>query len=329
MAKQMMYGEAMATAIVEEMQRNADVIFYGQNMAMTERDPMLKMFGKNRVRLAPISETAEIGIAVGSAITGLRPIVELWMSEFMLVAMDQVLNEAPRLRYMSGGQVKVPLVLKAGYGFAAGWAGQHSNCLYHTIMGIPGLKVALPSTPADAKGLMASAIRDDNPVVYLHHYMLTLDTGDVPDGEYLVPFGVADIKRAGNDITIVATGWMVKKTLAAADQLAREGISAEVIDPRTLAPLDVDTIIKSVKKTGRLVLVDQAPRHSSAAAIIAGDVAEKGFEYLRAPVVLVTALDAPVPYSEPLESYLLPNEDKIAHAVRSVLAERAVANLSH
>jgi pyruvate dehydrogenase E1 component beta subunit len=196
-------------------------------------------------------------------------------------------------------------------------------------MGIPGLKVALPSTPADAKGLMASAIRDDNPVVYLHHYMLTLDTGDVPDGEYLVPFGVADIKRAGNDITIVATGWMVKKTLAAADQLAREGISAEVIDPRTLAPLDVDTIIKSVKKTGRLVLVDQAPRHSSAAAIIAGDVAEKGFEYLRAPVVLVTALDAPVPYSEPLESYLLPNEDKIAHAVRSVLAERAVANLSH
>jgi pyruvate dehydrogenase E1 component beta subunit len=311
------------------MQRNADVIFYGQNMAMTERDPMLKMFGKNRVRLAPISETAEIGIAVGAAITGLRPIVELWMSEFMLVAMDQVLNEAPRLRYMSGGQVKVPLVLKAGYGFAAGWAGQHSNCLYHTIMGIPGLKVALPSTPADAKGLMASAIRDDNPVVYLHHYMLTLDTGDVPDGEYLVPFGVADIKRAGNDITIVATGWMVKKTLAAADQLAREGISAEVIDPRTLAPLDVDTIIKSVKKTGRLVLVDQAPRHSSAAAIIAGDVAEKGFEYLRAPVVLVTALDAPVPYSEPLESYLLPNEDKIAHAVRSVLAERAVANLSH
>jgi pyruvate dehydrogenase E1 component beta subunit len=329
MAKQMMYGEAMATAIVEEMQRNADVIFYGQNMAMTERDPMLKRFGKNRVRLAPISETAEIGIAVGAAITGLRPIVELWMSEFMLVAMDQVLNEAPRLRYMSGGQVKVPLVLKAGYGFAAGWAGQHSNCLYHTIMGIPGLKVALPSTPADAKGLMASAIRDDNPVVYLHHYMLTLDTGDVPDGEYLVPFGVADIKRAGNDITIVATGWMVKKTLAAADQLAREGISAEVIDPRTLAPLDVDTIIKSVKKTGRLVLVDQAPRHSSAAAIIAGDVAEKGFEYLRAPVVLVTALDAPVPYSEPLESYLLPNEDKIAHAVRSVLAERAVANLSH
>jgi pyruvate dehydrogenase E1 component beta subunit len=295
-------------------------------MAMTERDPMLKMFGRNRVRIAPISETAEIGIAVGAAVTGLRPIVELWMSEFMLVAMDQILNEAPRLRYMSGGQVKVPLVLKAGYGFAAGWGGQHSNCIYHTMMGIPGLKVALPSTPADAKGLMAASIRDNNPVVYLHHYMLTLDTGEVPDGEYVVAFGVADIKRAGNDVTIVATGWMVKKSLAAAEQLAREGISAEVIDPRTLAPLDVDTIIESVKKTGRLVLVDQAPRHSSAAVVIAAEVAEKGFEHLRAPIVMVTALDAPVPYSESLESYLLPNEDKIAHAVRSLVTEQVRAN---
>jgi len=322
MPKEMMYGEAMAEAIVEEMQRDADIVFYGQNMAMTERDTMLKMFGKNRVRLAPISETAEIGVAVGAAVTGLRPVVELWMSEFMLVAMDQVLNEAPRLRYMSGGRVKVPLVLKAGYGFAAGWAGQHSNCLYHTMMGIPGLKVALPSTPADAKGLMAAAIRDDNPVVYLHHYMLTLDKGDVPEGEHIVPFGIADIKRTGEDVTIVATGWMVKKSLAAAEQLAREGISAEVIDPRTLAPLDVNTIIKSVEKTGRLVLVDQAPRHSSAAAVIAAEVAEKGFEHLRAPIVLVTALDAPVPYSEPLENYLLPNEDKIANAARSLVTER-------
>jgi len=324
MPREMMYGEAMAAAIVEEMQRDSDMIFYGQNMAMTERDPMLKMFGKNRVRIAPISETAEIGIAIGAATTGLRPIVELWMNEFMLVAMDQVLNEAPRLRYMSGGQVKVPVVLKAGYGFAAGWAGQHSNCWYHTMMGIPGLKVALPSTPADAKGLMAAAIRDDNPVVYLHHYMLTLDTGEVPDGEHVIPFGVADVKRSGNDVTIVATGWMVKKALAAAEQLAREDIQAEVIDPRTLAPLDVDTILTSVKKTGRLVLVDQAPRHSSAAIVIAGEIAEKGFEYLRAPVAMVTALDASVPYSEPMENYLLPNEEKIAQAVRSVVGERVV-----
>ena len=325
MARTMMYGEAMATAIIEEMQRDENVIFYGQNMAMTERDPMLKMFGRNRVRLAPISETAEIGIAVGAAITGLRPIVELWMSEFMLVAMDQVINEAPRLRYMSGGQVKVPLVLKAGYGFAAGWAGQHSNCIYHALMGIPGLKVVLPSTPADAKGLMAAAIRDENPVVYLHPYMLMIDSGEVPEGEYVIPIGMADVKRAGTDVTIVATGWMVKKSLAAAETLAKEGISAEVVDPRSLAPLDVKTIVHSVKKTGHLVLVDQAPRHSSAAAVIAAEVAEHGFEHLRAPIKMVTALDTSIPYSKPLEEYVLPNEEKIIAAVKSVLLKNAVA----
>src|SRR5262249_45871214 len=220
MAREMMYGDAIAAAIIEEMQRDPNVVFYGQNMAMTERDPMLKRFGSERVRIAPISETAEIGIGIGAAMTGLRPIVELWMSEFMLVAFDQVINEAPRLRYMSGGQVSVPLVLKAGFGFCAGWAGQHSNCIYHTMMGIPGLKVVVPSTSADAKGLMAAAIRDDNPVVYLHSYMLTLDKGEVPDGEYVVPLGVADIKNPGTDVTIVAIGWMVKKALAAAERLA-------------------------------------------------------------------------------------------------------------
>jgi acetoin:2,6-dichlorophenolindophenol oxidoreductase subunit beta len=325
MAREMMFGEAMVTAIAEEMQRDSDVVFYGQNMAMTERDPMLKKFGKERVRITPISETAELGAAVGAAITGLRPIVELYMSEFMLVAFDQVLNEAPKLRYMSGGQVKVPVVFKAGFGFAAGWAGQHSNCIYNTMMGVPGLKVAIPSNPADAMGLMKTAIRDNNPVVYLHHYMLMLDKGEVPEGEHLVPFGVADIKRPGTDVTIVATAWMVKKSLAAAEILGAEGISAEVIDPRTLAPLDVKTILESVRKTGRLVLVDQAPRHASAAAIIAAEIAEHGFHSLKAPIKLVTALDAPIPYSEPLESYVLPNEEKIVSAVKSVLSKQAAA----
>src|SRR5246127_1713451 len=220
MARGMRYGGVIADANTEEMQRHPKVFFYGRNMAITERDPMLKRFGRERVRIAPISETAEIGIGIGAALTGLRPVVELWMSEFMLVAFDQVINEAPRLRYMSGGQVSVPLVLKAGFGFCAGWAGQHSNCIYHTMMGIPGLKVVVPSTPADAKGLMAAAIRDDNPVVYLHPYMLTLDKGDVPDGEYLVPLGVADVKRPGKDLTIVAVGWMVPKALAAARRLS-------------------------------------------------------------------------------------------------------------
>src|ERR1700690_3118781 len=171
MAREMMYVDAIAAAIIEEMQRDPNVVFYGQNMAMTERDPMLKKFGKDRVRLAPISETAEIGIGIGAAMTGLRPIVELWMSEFMLVAFDQVINEAPRLRYMSGGQVSVPVVFKAGFGFAAGWAGQPSIFFYPALRGIPGRRVVPPSPPADAKGLMAASIRDDNPVVYLHHYM--------------------------------------------------------------------------------------------------------------------------------------------------------------
>ena len=325
MPKEMMYGEAIATAIIEEMQRDSSVIFYGQNMGMTERDPMLKMFGKDRIRITPISETAELGVAIGAAMTGLRPIVELWMSEFMLVAFDQVLNEAPRLRYMSGGQVKVPVVFKAGYGFAAGWAGQHSNSLYHLFMGTPGLKVALPSTPADAKGLMKAAIRDDNPVVYLQHFLLTLEKGDVPDGDYVLPFGVADVKRAGSDVTIVATGWMVQKSLAAAEALAKEGISAEVIDPRTIAPLDVNTIVNSVKKTGHVVLVDQAPRHGSVAVVIAGEIAEHAFSALKAPVRLVTAADTPVPFSEPLEKFVLPDENKIVQAVKAVLQRHATA----
>lgn len=325
MPREMMFAEAIAVAITEEMQRDPNVVFYGQNMAMTDRDPFVKKFGKDRVRITPISETAELGIAIGAAMSGLRPVVELYMSEFMLVAFDEVVNEAPRLRYMSGGQVQVPVVFKAGFGFAAGWAGQHSNCIYGMMMGIPGLKVALPSTAADALGLMKSAIRDNNPVIYLHHYMLMLDKSPVPDGDYLVPFGVADVKRPGKDVTIVATAWMVKKSLLAAEMLAKEGISAEVIDPRTVAPLDVKTIVESVKKTGRLVLVDQAPRQSSAAVVIAGEIADQGFKYLKAPVKMVTALDTSVPYSEPMESFVLPSEQKIVDAVKSVLAVHAAA----
>jgi len=271
----------------------------------------------------PIPALAAATCLSSAAMSGLRPIVELYMAEFMLVAFDEVINEAPRLRYMSGGQVKVPVVFKAGFGFAAGWAGQHSNCIYGAMMGVPGLKVAVPSNAADAYGLMKSAIRDDNPVVYLHHYMLMLDKSPVPDGDYLVPFGVADVKRAGKDVTIVATAWMVKKSLAAAEMLAKEGISAEVIDPRTVSPLDTKTIVDSVKKTGRLVLVDQAPRHASAAIVIAGEIADQGFKYLKAPVKLVTALDTSVPYSEPMESFVLPSEAKIVDAVKSVLAVQA------
>ena len=319
MPRELPYIAAIEEAIRQEMDRDETVLLFGQNIATTENDPFLKAFGHDRVRVTPISETAEIGMAVGAALAGYRPVVELYMAEFMLVAMDQVVNEAPRFRYMSGGQVKLPLVLKAGYGFTAGWAGQHTGSIYGMFMGVPGLKIALPATAADAKGLMASAIRDDNPVVFFHHYLLTLTPGEVPEGEYLVPFGRADIRRPGTDVTIVATGWMVGRALAAADQLAGEGVSAEVIDPRTLAPLDTATIVESVSRTGHLVLVDQATRHSSASAVIAAEVAEAGFGYLKAPVKQVTALDTPIPYSKPMEEHVLPDEAKIMAAVRQVL----------
>src|SRR5205823_7607218 len=228
MAHELPYIAAIDEAIRLEMERDDKVLYFGQNMATTENEPYVDAFGKDRVRVTPISETAEIGMAVGAALAGFRPVVELYMAEFMLVAMDQVVNEAPRFRYMTGGQVKVPVVLKAGYGFTAGWAGQHTGTIYGMFMGVPGLKVAVPSTAADAKGLMTTAIRDDNPVAYFHHYLLTLEHGDVPDGEHAVPFGEAAIRREGGDVTIIGIGWTVGKALAAAEQLAADGIQAEV-----------------------------------------------------------------------------------------------------
>ena len=325
MAREMPYIAAIGEAIHLEMARDESVLYFGQNIATTDDDPFLAAFGHDRVRVTPISETAEIGMAVGAALAGYRPVVELYMAEFMLVAMDQVVNEAPRFRYMSGGKVKVPLVLKAGYGFTAGWAGQHTGSIYSMFMGVPGLKVVLPATAADAKGLMATAIRDDNPVCFFHHYLLTLEHGEVPEGEYLVPFGEAAVRRTGKDVTIVAIGWMVDRALAAAERLAADGVDAEVIDPRTLAPLDTATILESVAKTGRLVLVDQATRHGSASAVIAAEVADKGFDSLRAPIKQVTALDATIPYSEPMERFVLPDEDKIVAAVHQVLGSAPVA----
>jgi pyruvate dehydrogenase E1 component beta subunit len=325
MAREIPYIVAINEGIHQEMARDDSVLYYGQNLATTENDEFLKAFGGDRVRVTPISETAEIGMAVGAALAGLRPVVELYMAEFMLVAMDQVVNEAPRFRYMSGGRVKVPLVLKAGYGFTAGWAGQHTGSIYGMFMGIPGLKVALPATAADAKGLMATAIRDDNPVCFFHHYLLTLEPGEVPEGEYLVPFGQADIRRTGADVTIVATGWTVGQALQAAESLAADGIETEVIDPRTLVPLDLATILTSVEKTGHVVLVDQATRHASASAVIAAEIAERGFSSLKAPIRQVTALDASVPYSQPMEAFVLPDAVKIAGAVREVLGTAPIA----
>jgi acetoin:2,6-dichlorophenolindophenol oxidoreductase subunit beta len=325
MAHELPYIAAIGEAIAEEMARDETVLYFGQNIATHDDDPFLKAFGGDRVRVTPISETAEIGMAIGTAMAGYRPVVELYMAEFMLVAMDQVVNEANRFHYMSAGQVKVPLVLKAGYGFTCGWAGQHTGTIYSMFMGVPGLKVVVPSTAADAKGLMTASIRDDNPVCYFHHYLLTLEHGDVPDGEHVVPLGKAAVRREGGDVTVVAIGWCVDRALGAAEQLAASGIEAEVIDPRTLAPLDMDTILASVAKTGRLVVVDQSTRHGSAAAVIAAEVASEGFGSLKAPVKLVTALDATIPYSAPMEEYLLPDDAKVVEAVQQVLGNAPVA----
>ncbi len=325
MARELPYIAAIEEAIREEMERDERVLYFGQNIATHENDPFLQAFGSDRVRVTPISETAEIGMAVGAAAAGYRPVVELYMAEFMLVAMDQVVNEANRFHYMSGGQVTVPMVMKAGYGFTAGWAGQHTGSIYGMFMGVPGLKVAVPATAADAKGLMTASIRDDNPVVFFHHYLLTLEHGEVPEGEHVIPLGEANVVREGSDVTIVAIGFMLGKALAAAESLASEGISAEVIDPRTLAPLDTETILQSVEKTGRLVVVDQSTRHGSAAAVIAAEVASEGFSSLKAPIELVCSLDATIPYSEPMEEYILPSEEKIAEAVQQVLSSSPTA----
>jgi pyruvate dehydrogenase E1 component beta subunit len=319
MAHVIPYIAAIQEAIREEMERDERVLYFGQNMATSPDDPFLKQFGPARVRVTPISETAEIGMATGAAMAGFRPVVELYMAEFLLVAADQVVNEGSRFHFMSKGAVTVPMVLVAGYGFTYGWAGQHTGSIYGMFMGVPGLRVAMPSTPADAKGLMTTAIRDDNPVLFFHHYLLALTEGEVPDGEYAVPFGVADVKRSGSDVTVVATGNTVHSALAAAETLAERGVSAEVIDPRTIAPLDVDTILGSVARTGHLVVVDQATRHASAAAVIAADVAQKGFSSLQAPISLVTALDSSIAYAEPVESFVLPDEHKIVAAVGETL----------
>jgi pyruvate dehydrogenase E1 component beta subunit len=324
MARELPYIAAIAEAVREEMERDETVLYFGQNIATSENDPFLQAFGADRVRVTPISETAEIGMAVGAAFAGYRPVVQLYMAEFMLVAMDQVVNEAPRFHYMTAGQVKVPIVLQAGYGFTAGWAGQHTGTIYGMFMGVPGLKVAVPATPADAKGLMTASIRDDNPVVFFHHYLLTLEHGDVPEGEHVIPLGQANVVREGGDVTIVGIGHMVGKALEAAEQLAGDGVSAEVIDPRCLAPLDTETILASVEKTGKLVVVDQSTRHGSAAAVIAAEVASEGFSSLKAPVQLVCALDATIPYSEPMEAYLLPDAPKVVAAVQQVLGEAPV-----
>lgn len=276
----------------------------------------LDEFGCKRIRNSPISEAAIIGAGIGSAILGMRPVVEIMYIDFTNCAMDQIVNQAAKLHYMTGGKVKVPLVIRTQGGAGTGEASQHSQSLEAFFAHVPGLKVVMPSTPYDVKGLLTTAIEDDNPVMFIEHKQLYNTTGEVPEGPYTIPFGEADIKREGKDVTIVALSKTVLDALEAAEELAQKGVDAEVIDPRTLDPLDRDTILSSVVKTGRLVVAHQACRTMGFGAEIIAQVAEEG---IPVRVKRVAGEDAPIPYSEPLERRVLPDRDKIAQAALSLM----------
>ena len=315
------YVQALNQALRDELSADDSVFLMGEDIAVHGgvfgvTRGLLKEFGKERVRDTPISESAFIGLAVGAAMTGMRPVVEVMYVDFMLVAADALMNQAAKMRYMSGGQVSVPLVVRAQQGGGRGNGAQHSQSLDALFAHTPGLKVVMPSTPADAYGLLRTSIRDDNPVVFLEHKLLYPTKGEVPGKA--IPLGVADIKREGMDVTVVALSRSVHHALAAADLLEKEGISVEVIDPRTVRPLDLDTILTSVRKTNRLVLVHEAVGFASVVSEIAAQVQEAAFDELDAPIARVTGADSPVACAEPLESAQLPNPARIIEAVRRV-----------
>ncbi|HEX2913109.1 MAG TPA: alpha-ketoacid dehydrogenase subunit beta [Chloroflexia bacterium] len=328
-------AEAINEAMRLEMRRDPRVILMGEDVAGGANLPhleddeawggvlgvtkgLVQEFGRERIRDTPISESAFIGAAVGAAATGLHPIAELMFCGFIGSCMDSLLNQGSKLRYMFGGKASVPVTIRTmvGGGFRA--AAQHAQSLYPMFASIPGLKVVAPSNPADAKGLLTAAIRDNDPVIFCEHIAMYTMTGPVPEGEYVVPLGKANITRHGKDVTIVGVSMTARHALAAAEILAREGIDAEVLDLRTVSPLDEDAILDSVAKTGKLVVADESNPFCGLASHIAGLAASKGFQSLRAPVQLVTAPHAPVPFSPPLEDAYLPNPDKIATAVRSI-----------
>jgi pyruvate dehydrogenase E1 component beta subunit len=317
--REISFQKALEEAVAEEMRRDPRVILLATDFT---GDP-IKEFGPARVRFTPISEAVLTGMGLGAAGSGFRPIVNWRMVTFSFVAMDQIVNQASKIRYMFGGQADFPVTYRCSTGGGIGLAAQHSQSPYSMWMHLAGLKIILPSTPADAKGLLKSAIRDNNPVVSFECSRLATATGPVPDGDHLVPLGIAEVKRAGTDVTIVGLAYYVPEALAVAEELAQEGISIEVVDPRTLVPLDVETVRASVRKTGRVVIVDEAPATCSAASEIAALIAEdpETFRCLKASVRRVCALPVPVPYSPTLERAALPNREDIKAAVYEVLKE--------
>jgi pyruvate/2-oxoglutarate/acetoin dehydrogenase E1 component len=317
------YLEAIRAALQDEMNRDSSVYVFGEDVALGGPFGVTKglaeQFGVNRIVNTPISEGTVMGLAIGAATAGLRPVVEIMFIDFITLAMDQLVNHAAKLHYMSGGQLKIPLTVRVQCGISGTMGAHHSQSLEAWLAHVPGLKVVMPATPADAKGLLKSAIRDDNPVVFVEHRGLYWSKGQVPDGDQVIPIGRANILRHGNHVTIVALSSMVAVALAATDDLAAEGISAEVIDPRSISPLDVDTIARSVKKTSRMIVVHEAVEQGGIGAEIVARVQQEAFYYLDSPIIRVAAPFAPVPASPPLEESFSPGREQIIQAARKVL----------
>ena len=325
--REISYRQAAIEALNEEMERDPTVFIMGEDIGehwagtCHEFEGLWNKYGSERVRETPISETAILGSAIGAAATGMRPIANIMFGNFLAVCMDELYNQLTKIRYMFGGKTKMPVTIICIVGGGLSAAAQHSDCLEGFLMSIPGLKIVSPATPYDAKGLLKSAIRDDNPVIYFEHLSLIIGglKGAVPEEEYLIPLGKADIKREGHDVTVVAISNMVHTTLSAADKLKDEGIEIEVIDPRCVVPLDEGTIIESVRKTGKLVIVDEEPKTGSAASEISAIVAEEAIEYLDAPSKRVCAPNTPIPFSPVLENFWIPDEEKLIKAIDDII----------
>jgi acetoin:2,6-dichlorophenolindophenol oxidoreductase subunit beta len=321
--RELTFAEAIREALAEELRRDPRVFIIGEDVAEAGTpfkvlSGLLEEFGAERVIDSPISEAGITGLSVGAAMTGMRPVVDIMFGDFITLTMDQMVNQAAKVHYMSGGKLRVPMVMRTTLGATRRSAAQHSQSLHAWFSHIPGLKVALPSTPYDAKGLLKSAIRDENPVAFFEDKMMYKLKGPVPDEDYTIPFGVADVKRPGSDITIVATSSMVQVALGAATMLEGAGISAEVIDPRTLSPLDNQTLIESAKKTSRAIVVDEGYQRYGSTAEIASVIAEGAFYYLDAPVKRIGAVDVPIPFSPVLEDLTVPTEQSVFQVAKQL-----------
>jgi acetoin:2,6-dichlorophenolindophenol oxidoreductase subunit beta len=323
-AREISLAQAVNEALAEELRRDPTVFVVGEDVAeagtaFKVMTGLVQEFGPERVLDSPISEAGIAGIGLGAAMTGMRPVVDIMFGDFITLVMDQLANQAAKVHYMSGGRLNAPLTLRTTLGATRRSAAQHSQSLHAWLAHVPGLKVALPSTPYDAKGLLKSAIRDDNPVVVFEDKMMFATKGVVPEEEYTIPLGVADVKREGDDVTIVATSSMVYVALDAADLLAQDGVSAEVVDPRTLVPLDRETLVASARKTGRVIVVDEGHRSYGASAELAAVIAEEAFYHLDAPVTRAAAMDVPVPFSPVLEDQTVPTPERVAEIATSLV----------